>query len=119
MGADYDTALGTVGRCTISFYQMLSLSPARHIVHPFARRLGSIVIRRPVHATARSYYHSSPIIIPMCADTKAGEPTAVSLPNSEQFYLDSEQGRKYLIQVSWPLHWQDVDTTDRGPVPIL
>jgi len=55
----------------------------------------------------------------MCADTKADESAAVSLPNSEQFYLDSEQGRKYLIQVSWPLHWQDVDTTDRGPVPIL
>jgi len=55
----------------------------------------------------------------MCAASKLGEPTAVSLPNSEQFYLDSEQGRKYLIQVSWPLHWQDVDTTDRSPVPIL
>jgi hypothetical protein len=55
----------------------------------------------------------------MCADTKAGESTAVSLPNSEQFYLDSEQGRKYLIQVSWPLHWQDIDITDRGPVPVL
>jgi hypothetical protein len=97
------------------------LSPARHIAHPLSRRLGSIVaIRKPVHATARShyYYHSSPII-PMCADAKAGEPTAVSLPNSEQFYLDSEQGRKYLIQVSWPLHWQDVDTTDRSSVPIM
>jgi len=87
---------------------------------PISRRLGSIVFRRPVHATARfCYYHFSPIITPMCADTKADESAAVSLPNSEQFYLDSEQGRKYLIQVSWPLHWQDVDTTDRGPVPIL
>ena len=100
------------------FYQML-LSPARHILHPFSPRLGSIINRRPVHATARCHYHHCSPIIPMCADTKAGEPTAVSLPNSEQFYLDSEQGRKYLIQVSWPLHWQDVDTTDRGPVPIL
>jgi hypothetical protein len=99
---------------------MLLLRPARQIVHPFARRrLGSIVIRRPVHATARSYYYHSSPIVPMCADTQAGESTAVSLPNSEQFYLDSEQGRKYLIQVSWPLHWQDIDTTDRGPVPIL
>jgi hypothetical protein len=99
---------------------MLLLRPARQIVHPFARRrLGSIVFRRPVHATARSYYYHSSPIIPMCADTKAGESTAVSLPNSEQFYLDSEQGRKYLIQVSWPLHWQDIDITDRGPVPVL
>jgi hypothetical protein len=96
------------------------LGPAHRIAHPISRRLGSIVaIRRPVPATARSQYHHSSPIIPMCADAKAGEPTAVSLPNSEQFYLDSEQGRKYLIQVSWPLHWQDVDTTDRGPVPIM
>lgn len=55
----------------------------------------------------------------MCAATKMGEPTAVSLPNSEQFFLESEQGRKYLIQVSWPLHWQDVHTTGRNPVPVL
>ncbi|KAE8360981.1 Alpha/Beta hydrolase protein [Aspergillus caelatus] len=34
---------------------------------------------------------------------------AITLPNSEQFYLDSEQGESYLIQVSWPLHWQGHD----------
>lgn len=55
----------------------------------------------------------------MCAASKMGEPTAVSLPNSEQFYLDSAQGLKYLIQVSWPLHWQDIDMTERNPVPAL
>lgn len=55
----------------------------------------------------------------MCAATKMGEPSAVSLPNSEQFFLESEQGRKYLIQVSWPLHWQDVHTTERNAVPVL
>lgn len=61
-------------------------------------------------------YHSQ---VSMCAANETGEPTPVSLPNSEQFYLDSEQGRKYLIQVSWPLHWQDIDNTDRNPVPVL
>ena len=55
----------------------------------------------------------------MCAANETGEATPVSLPNSEQFYLDSEQGLKYLIQVSWPLHWQDIDTTERNPVPVL
>ncbi|KAJ5652828.1 siderophore esterase [Penicillium longicatenatum] len=35
-----------------------------------------------------------------------GQPSPVLLPNSTQFYLDSEQGEKYLIQISWPLHWQ-------------
>lgn len=55
----------------------------------------------------------------MCAATKISKPTGVSLPNSEQFYLDSEQGSKYLIQVSWPLHWQDVNTTERNPVPVM
>ncbi|KAJ1712857.1 hypothetical protein AFCA_005023 [Aspergillus flavus] len=34
---------------------------------------------------------------------------AITLPNSEQFYLDGEQGESYLIQVSWPLHWQGHD----------
>jgi hypothetical protein len=43
---------------------------------------------------------------------------AVTLPNSEQFYLDNEKGETYLIQISWPLHWQD-RTTDRGQIPIM
>jgi hypothetical protein len=72
----------------------------------------------PIYATIqlRRHYHLS---VSMCAASKMGESTPVSLPNSEQFYLDSEQGREYLIQVSWPLHWQDIDTTDRNPVPVL
>lgn len=55
----------------------------------------------------------------MCAANGMDEATPVSLPNSQQFYLDSEQGRNYLIQVSWPLHWQDIDTTKRNPVPVM
>lgn len=47
------------------------------------------------------------------------QPTAVPLPNSEQFYLDSEQGETYLIQVSWPLHWQGDSTPDQGSFPIM
>ncbi|KAJ5537631.1 hypothetical protein N7494_007110 [Penicillium frequentans] len=47
-----------------------------------------------------------------------GEPSPVLLPNSEQFYLESEQGERYLIQISWPLHWQE-DETDRGSLPII
>lgn len=48
-----------------------------------------------------------------------GQPTAVALPNSEQFYLNNDQGQKYFIQVSWPLNWQDGQTSDRGPLPIM
>ncbi|GFF58855.1 putative siderophore esterase [Aspergillus udagawae] len=47
-----------------------------------------------------------------------GRPSPVPIPNSEQFYLKSEQGETYLIQVSWPLHWQD-NQTDRGALPII
>lgn len=46
-------------------------------------------------------------------------PTPVPLPNAEQFFLDSDQGHKYLIQLSWPLHWLDNRTSDRGPLPIM
>jgi hypothetical protein len=45
-------------------------------------------------------------------------PTPVPLPNSEQFYLESDQGEKYLIQVSWPLHWEDKQT-GHGALPIM
>ncbi|KAF7188998.1 Siderophore triacetylfusarinine C esterase [Pseudocercospora fuligena] len=56
----------------------------------------------------------------MCAAIRAaGQPEAIALPNSEQFYLDSDQGDEYLIQVSWPLHWQDVHTTERSAVPMI
>ncbi|KAJ5261317.1 hypothetical protein N7478_011912 [Penicillium angulare] len=44
--------------------------------------------------------------------------TTVSVPNSEQFYLDSEQGKKYLIQISWPLHWLD-SNDEQGSAPII
>ncbi|KAJ5474778.1 esterase [Penicillium sp. IBT 31633x] len=47
------------------------------------------------------------------------QPTAVPLPNSEQFYLDSMQGETYLIQISWPLHWQGDNTPDQGSFPII
>ena len=94
------------------------LSSARHSTH-FVRCFQSFPKRCvPIYATlSRRNYHLSASI--MCAANDMGEPTPVSLPNSEQFYLDSEQGRKYLIQVSWPLHWQDIDTTERNPVPVL
>nr|6GUG_A Chain A, Siderophore esterase IroE-like, putative [Aspergillus fumigatus Af293]6GUG_B Chain B, Siderophore esterase IroE-like, putative [Aspergillus fumigatus Af293] len=45
-------------------------------------------------------------------------PTPVPLPNSEQFYLENDRGEPYLIQVSWPLHWEDKQT-GRGPLPII
>ncbi|RAL16187.1 alpha/beta hydrolase [Aspergillus homomorphus CBS 101889] len=48
-----------------------------------------------------------------------GEITPIALPNSKQFYLENERGETYLIQISWPLHWQDDRITDRGPLPIL
>ena len=97
--------------------QML-LSPARHSTPYFARCSQSFPKRCvPIYATiSRRNYHLS---VPMCAANGMSEATPVSLPNSQQFYLDSEQGRKYLIQVSWPLHWQDIDTTERNPVPVM
>lgn len=47
------------------------------------------------------------------------QPTAVALPNCEQFYLDNDQGEKYLIQVSWPLNWRDGPASARKPLPIM
>lgn len=47
------------------------------------------------------------------------EPTTISLPNSEVFYLESEQRENYLIQVSWPLHWQGECASDQGLRPIM
>ncbi|KAJ5128514.1 Alpha/Beta hydrolase protein [Penicillium atrosanguineum] len=43
----------------------------------------------------------------------------IALPNSEQFCLQNDRGEQYLIQVSWPLHWQDDGTSDRGQLPII
>lgn len=47
------------------------------------------------------------------------ESTTVSLPNSEQFYLQNEQRENYLIQVSWPLHWQGERASNRPSLPIM
>lgn len=47
------------------------------------------------------------------------EPTSVPLPNSEQFCLSSDQDERYLIQVSWPLHWDSDSTSARGSFPIM
>jgi hypothetical protein len=49
----------------------------------------------------------------------SNQPTPVALPNSEQFYLDNDQGEKYLIQVSWPLNWRDGPASARKPLPIM
>lgn len=49
----------------------------------------------------------------------AVEATAITLPNSEQFYLNNDQGQKYLIQISWPLNWKNAQTSNRGPIPIM
>ncbi|KAJ5715369.1 siderophore esterase [Penicillium malachiteum] len=48
-----------------------------------------------------------------------GHPTPVSLPNSEQFYLKNDQGRKYSIQVSWPLLWEDREKPRSCPIIYL
>lgn len=47
------------------------------------------------------------------------ETTTIALPSSEQFYLNNERGETYLIQVSWPLHWQSDLTSDRRQLPIM
>ncbi|KFY37142.1 hypothetical protein V495_07346 [Pseudogymnoascus sp. VKM F-4514 (FW-929)] len=48
-----------------------------------------------------------------------GETTAIALPNSEQFYLDNDAEETYLIQVSWPLHWQHDRTSHSEQLPII
>ncbi|PYH43072.1 alpha/beta hydrolase [Aspergillus saccharolyticus JOP 1030-1] len=47
----------------------------------------------------------------------ANESTPITLPNSSQFDLENSHGQKYLIQLSWPLHWQDGHPT--SPLPII
>ncbi|CAI7641723.1 unnamed protein product [Penicillium glandicola] len=47
------------------------------------------------------------------------KPTAIIIPNSEQFYLNSEQDERYLIQVSWPLEWHSDSTLACGSFPII
>ncbi|KAL4778302.1 Alpha/Beta hydrolase protein [Aspergillus varians] len=52
--------------------------------------------------------------------TQTEEPTGITLPNSEQFYLKNARGDLYLIQVSWPLHWNKREPdTDRNHLPII
>ncbi|KAL3432946.1 Alpha/Beta hydrolase protein [Aspergillus tetrazonus] len=52
--------------------------------------------------------------------TQTDKPAVVSLPSSEQFYLNNSRGERYLIQVSWPLHWKDhTPDTDRNNVPLI
>jgi hypothetical protein len=52
--------------------------------------------------------------------TQTHKPTGISLPNSEQFYLTNARGEQYLIQISWPLHWnQHEPDTDRTHLPIM
>lgn len=47
------------------------------------------------------------------------QPTAVTLPNSEQFSLRNEKGEEYLIQISWPLRWTDTNPHDRDSLPFM
>ncbi|KAI9369622.1 Alpha/Beta hydrolase protein [Aspergillus egyptiacus] len=52
--------------------------------------------------------------------TQTDRPAGITLPNSEQFYLQNARGDEYLIQVSWPLHFKDRDPdTDRKNLPII
>ncbi|KAL4912904.1 Alpha/Beta hydrolase protein [Aspergillus aurantiobrunneus] len=52
--------------------------------------------------------------------TQTDTSTGVTLPNSEQFYLANARGDQYLIQVSWPLHWNQHDPdTERNNLPII
>ncbi|BCS27982.1 alpha/beta hydrolase [Aspergillus puulaauensis] len=52
--------------------------------------------------------------------TQTDKPTGISLPNSEQFHLNNARGEQYLIQISWPLHWnQREQDTDRTHLPII
>ncbi|GIZ40910.1 hypothetical protein CKM354_000423000 [Cercospora kikuchii] len=43
----------------------------------------------------------------------------VTLPNSLQFPLKSQSGQEYLIQISWPLHWQDASAPIDKPIPVI
>ncbi|KAL4871452.1 hypothetical protein BDV12DRAFT_183825 [Aspergillus spectabilis] len=52
--------------------------------------------------------------------TQTDTPTGITLPNSEQFYLSNSRGEQYLIQVSWPLHWNKHEPdTERNKLPII
>ncbi|KAL3478138.1 Alpha/Beta hydrolase protein [Aspergillus californicus] len=52
--------------------------------------------------------------------TQTDKPAGITLPNSEQFYLQNSRGDEYLIQVSWPLHFKHHDPdTERKNLPII
>ncbi|KAL2796164.1 Alpha/Beta hydrolase protein [Aspergillus keveii] len=52
--------------------------------------------------------------------TQTDKPTGITLPNSEQLYLSNSKGEEYLIQISWPLHFNQHDPdTDRNTLPII
>ncbi|KAL4946518.1 hypothetical protein BDV06DRAFT_218238 [Aspergillus oleicola] len=52
--------------------------------------------------------------------TQTDSPAAITLPNSEQFYLNNARGEQYLIQVSWPLHWNKRNPdSERNCLPII
>jgi hypothetical protein len=52
--------------------------------------------------------------------TQTDKPTGITLPNSEQLYLSNSRGEEYLIQISWPLHFNQHDPdTDRNKLPIM
>ena len=43
---------------------------------------------------------------------------SATIPCSTEFELANAADEKYLIQVSWPLAWED-QVHDREPVPVL
>lgn len=47
------------------------------------------------------------------------KPAPIPLPNSEQFYLNSAEGAKYLIQISWPLGWKEDTSLAHGSFPLM
>ncbi|PPJ55432.1 hypothetical protein CBER1_02748 [Cercospora berteroae] len=46
-------------------------------------------------------------------------PTTVTLPNSLQFPLESQSGEEYLIQISWPLQWQNGCAPTDKAIPVI
>lgn len=53
------------------------------------------------------------------AATMTGIPTSVPCPHTEQFHLKNDSGELYTIQLSWPLHWQESRSEQRGNLPVL
>ncbi|KAL2823787.1 Alpha/Beta hydrolase protein [Aspergillus cavernicola] len=52
--------------------------------------------------------------------TQTDNPAGITLPNSEQFTLHNSRGDEYLIQISWPLHFNKYDPdTERTKLPII